>query len=84
MSVREDLHRLVDLIPDAEGTKARQLLLELIEKTGDPLLVALANAPEDDEATSPEEDEGAAEAWQEYLQGRGRPWEEVRKDLGVE
>lgn len=84
MGVREDLHRLVDLIPDTEGPKARQLLLDLIEKTGDPLLLALANAPDDDEPTSAEEDEGAAEAWQEYLQGKGRPWEEVRKDLGVE
>lgn len=62
----------VGLIPDTEGAKARQLLLELIEKTGGPLLVALPNAPEDDEPTSPEEDEGAAEAWQQYLQGKGR------------
>ena len=39
------------------------------------------DAPIDDEPTTPEEDAGTAEAWQEYQRGEGRAWKEVRAEL---
>ncbi len=78
---REKLHRLVDAIPDEE-TVVAELFLEYLKcGRSDSALLADATAPWDDEPTTPEEDEGAAEAWQEYLRGEARPWEEVRKEL---
>ena len=74
---KEALHRLVDAIPEWEIDAARQALEPFV----DPFLLALANAPIDDEPTTPEEDTGAEEAWQEYLRGEARPWEEVRREL---
>ena len=47
----------------------------------DYMLRVLMAAPYDDEPTTPEEDEGAEEAWQEYLRGEARLWEEVREEL---
>ena len=49
MTTREALYRLVDSIPAAQLDDARQRL----EPLSDPLLVALANAPVDDEPTTP-------------------------------
>ena len=80
MTTKEVLHRLVDAIPDEELDTARQAL----EPLADPFLLALANAPLDDEPTTPEEDAGAEEAWQEYLRGQARPWEDVRRELACD
>ncbi len=79
MTTKEALHRLVDAIPKPKLEAARQVL----EPLADPFLLALANAPIDDEPTMPEEDAGAEEAWQEYLRGEGRPWEDVRRELAT-
>jgi len=49
-----------------------------------PVLRAMLEAPEDDEPTTPEEDKIADEAWQDYVRGEARPWEEVREELGSE
>ena len=83
MKSKEELHRLIDELPDSETNAAGRYLEHLRDLT-DPFVRALVEASEDDEATGPGEDEGADEAWQEYLNGEARPWEEVRKDLGVD
>ena len=75
MPVKEDLHLLIDELPVAKR------YLEYLRNMGDPLVRALMEAPEDDEPTTPEEDKLAEEAWQEYLGGKARPWEDVRDDL---
>jgi hypothetical protein len=80
MTIKEDLYRLVDELPESELHAAKRFL-EYLRNMGDPMLQALMEAPYDDEPTTPEEDEGAREAWQEYLRGEARPWEEVRKEL---
>jgi len=82
VGAREELHRLVDLLPDAQEERARRLLRALIEKTGDPFLIALATAPDDDEPSTPAEDASADEAWRAYQRGEGRPWQDVRRELG--
>jgi hypothetical protein len=38
-------------------------------------------APYDDEPTTPEEDKGAEEAWQEYLRGKAISADEAKREL---
>ena len=80
MTIKDELHRLVDELPRKELHGAKRFL-EYLRNMGDPLLRALMEAPEDDEPTTPEEDEGADEAWQEYLRGEGINMEEAKRDL---
>jgi len=83
MTIKEELHRLVDELPDSESHAAKRFL-EYLRNMGDPMMRALMEAPIDDEPTTAEEDKGAEEAWQEYLRGEARPWEDVRKELASE
>ena len=83
MTIKDELHRLVDELPQKELHGAKRFL-EYLRNMGDPVLRALMEAPEDDEPTTPEEDEGAEEAWREYLRGEARPWEDVREELATE
>ena len=80
LTTKADLRRLVGQLPESE-LEAALRYLEYLRDTADPLLRALMQAPEDDEPTTPQEDAEAEEAWQEYLRGEARPWEEVRKEL---
>ena len=80
MTIKEDLHRLVDELPKKELPVAKRYL-EYLRNMGDTFLRTLVEAPEDDEPTTPEEDKLAQEAWQEYLRGEARPWEELRDEL---
>ncbi|HLH24615.1 MAG TPA: hypothetical protein VK066_19005 [Chloroflexota bacterium] len=80
-SSKDKLHQLVEELPQSEVHAAESILAYLRDIGSDPFLRALALAPVDDEPTTPEEDEGASEAWQEYLRGEFRPWEEVREEL---
>ena len=80
MTIKDELHRLVDELPARELHGAKRFL-EYLRNMGDPFLRSLMEAPEDDEPTTPEEDEGAREAWQEYLRGEGISMEEAKRDL---
>jgi len=80
MTTKEALHRLIEAIPEAGLDDARRAL----EPLADPLLLVLASAPTDDEPTTPDEGAGSEEAWQQYLRGEARPWEEVRRELAGE
>ncbi|MGI8689013.1 MAG: hypothetical protein ACR2M3_10575 [Thermomicrobiales bacterium] len=81
MSIKEDVHRLVDELPDDDLPAAQRLLEALRTKEHDPLMQHLMQAPIDDEPTTPEEDAGAAEARQELQRGEGRPLSEVCAEL---
>ena len=73
MSLKEDVHRLVDALPESELPAAYRYLRQLhSEQADDPVMRFLITAPTDDEL-SDSEDEGVAEAWQEYLRGEGCP-----------
>ena len=78
MGVREDLHRLVDRIPDDETERAKEVLEAMAERRADPRLLKLATAPVDDEPLTPEEEAAIAEAMEDVRAGHVRPWEEVR------
>ncbi len=81
MTTKEALHGLIDELPEFVLSEVERYLTELRD---DRMLQVLMSAPYDDEPTTPEEDEGAREAWEEYLQGKARPWEEVREKLAHE
>lgn len=74
---RENLHRLVDALPDQNLLAAK----EAIEPLADPFLAALASAPIDDEPESEEERAAVAEAVDDLTHGRIRPWDDVRREL---
>ena len=79
MTIKEDLHRLVDELPKKELPVAKRYL-EYLRNMGEPVLRSFMEAPEDDE----EETAMIEEARQEYLRGEARPWEEVREELASE
>ena len=76
-TTKRTLHRLVDAIPDANLVTAR----EAIEPLADPFLLALMDAPVDDEPESEEERAAVAEAFEDLARGRTRPWEDVRREI---
>jgi len=80
MVTKEDVHRLVEQIKE-DDLPAAALYLRLLRNQGDPLLTALANAPEDDEPETPEEAAAVAEAKAALARGEVRSLEEVRDDL---
>lgn len=73
--LRERIHRLVDRLPEEELPVARRVL-EGLETLGDPVLRALAKAPETDEPLSQGDREALREAESDVRQGRVRPLEE--------
>ena len=83
MTIKEDLHRLVDELPKKELPVAKRYL-EYLRNMGDPVLRAFMEAPEDDEPETKEERALVEEARQEYLRGEARPWEEIREELANE
>ena len=82
--IKRNLHQLVDELPENELHAAERFLEYLRDVGNDPVYTALIEAPEDDEPTTPEEDQSAEEAWQEYLRGEGRSWVEAREELSSE
>lgn len=80
MTIKEELHRLVDELPKNEFHSAKRFL-EYLRNMGDPVLRALMEAPYDDEPTTPEEDKVAEEAWQEYLRGEAISADEAKREL---
>ena len=83
MTIKEDLHRLVDELPNKELPVAKHYL-EYLRNMGDPVLRSFMEAPEDDEEETEEETAMIEEVRQEYLRGEARPWEEVREELASE
>ena len=77
---KDDLHHLIDDLPDAEVHAAGRYI-QFLQNSRDPFMQALMDAPFDDEPQTDEELEGANEAWQEYLDGEGRPWAKVRGEI---
>ncbi len=69
MDARENIHELVDKLSDDELDTAKRLLERLHDDNADPMLVALAAAPYDDEPSSLEEDASCKDAWNERHEG---------------
>lgn len=80
MPTREELHRLVDEIPETETGSARRFL-EFLRSSSDPVLRSFMEAPEDDEPESEEERLAVAEAYEDIAHGRVVTAEEIEKEL---
>jgi hypothetical protein len=81
MTTKERLYRFVDELSEQE---AAATLLVAERRRNDPMLQALAEAPIDDEPSSPEEDRSAREAMQAYRRGEGIGPDELKRDLGLD
>jgi hypothetical protein len=79
MVTREQIHKLVDQIPEDDLPEVARYLKHLRDES-DPFLRALANAPEDDEPETPEEAEAVAEAKAALVCGEVKSLEEVRAE----
>ena len=77
MSPREELHRLVDHIPEVDIPTTQRLLRALV----DPVELALMNAPVDDEPDTEEDRSSAEQARREP--GPGTTHAEVLREFGL-
>jgi hypothetical protein len=81
MTTKERLHELVDELSEPEAKRA----LKLVEKEHeDPLLRAIANAPEDDEPLSAEDEAAIADGQADIAAGRLTALEDIKHELGYE
>jgi hypothetical protein len=82
MQTRERIHQLVDELPDRE-LPAVERFLEERRAGDDPVLRALANAPEDDEELTPEEEAAIQEGLDAIERGEVVSSAELRRSLGL-
>ena len=82
MYTKDDLHRLIDQLPDNELLPAKRYL-EYLRNMGDPVLKALIDAPEDDEPETDEERIAVTEAYDDLAEGKVVTLDDVRRGLGA-
>ena len=70
MTALQDLHTLVDWLPECGREEAHQILLAHLKKH-DPVAYALFTAPEDDEPETEAERAAMADVYAEIREGRG-------------
>lgn len=80
MTTRDDLYRLVDELPESEIQAARRYL-EYLRNLGDPVLMALLEAPDDDEPEIEEERVAVAEAQEDLDAGYMVTSDAVRNEI---
>ena len=80
MLTRDQMHQFIDLLPDTRLAEVS----ELLEKLADPVLWALATAPEDDEPLTEEDIAALDEGRAALARGEVIPDEEVWRRLGHE
>lgn len=80
---RDQLHRLIDEIPEGKLSDAWRLLKIVRDADEDPVRHALANAPLDDEPETEEERASAAEADADFKAGRTMSMDELKRELGL-
>jgi len=80
-SSRAELHELVDTLSEEELAAARRYIEFLRSGYTDMLLWMLDNAPEDDEPTTPEEEQAVAEAREQIRGGETVSMEEAKRLL---
>ena len=83
MDIKQELHRLVEELPEGESQAAIRFLEYLCGQREDRLLQALKEAPADDVPLSKDEIKDSDAAWRDYLRGEdaGEPLEKVIRDL---
>ena len=81
ITTRQQLHRLVDQLPESEIGTAQRVLEALTALSYDSFLQMLADAPEDDESLTAEEEALIEEGRQQLQRGEGRSLEAVQREL---
>ena len=81
MTTKERLHKLVEELSEREAEAA---LVIVERRRDDPMLHALASAPEDDEQSETSEDVSAAEALAAYNRGEAVSSEQLRAELDLD
>jgi hypothetical protein len=79
MTARERLHSLVDDLPEEEVHATLRFVEHLHEPEQDPVLVALRDAPLDDEPLTDEDLIAIEEAREDIAKGRLISHEEIRR-----
>ncbi len=77
---KQQLHELIDRLPEEQLRSARQFLSFLC---ADPVLLSLLNAPPDDEPYTEEQQRRDAEAIASIERGEGIPHEEILREFGL-
>lgn len=80
VTTREQLHHLIDRLPD-EDLPAVQRVLSALCETADLALSALAEAPLDDEPLTDEDEAAIAEGWEHHRAGKGISAEDAKRLL---
>lgn len=80
MTTKDDLHKLIDELPEDE-IQAATLYLQHLQNRNDPVLAALLNAPEDDEPETEYERQAVAEAMADLEAGRIVTSDEILDDI---
>jgi hypothetical protein len=81
MHAKDELHGLVDQLPETAMDSARDFLEYLRDRQGDPVLRALCTAPVDDEELSEEDLSDLEEALKDLAAGRVVSHAEARRRL---
>jgi hypothetical protein len=76
---KQQAHELIERLSNGQASA----VVGLLEAMLDPVSVALANAPIDDEPVSEEEAREIAEARASIARGEGIPHEEVLREFGL-
>lgn len=78
---REELHRIIDELPEWALDDAASKIKRIEELTHDPVYQAFMTAPLDDEPLTPEEEAAIAEADEDIAEGRVQSWKKVQEEL---
>jgi hypothetical protein len=81
MTVKENVHRLIDQLSDSTLVEAERYLEALRRAELEPLWQAFMAAPEDDEPLTAEDIAAIEEGKAEIARGEGIPWEIAREQL---
>ncbi|HEY8743960.1 MAG TPA: hypothetical protein VIU62_12715, partial [Chloroflexota bacterium] len=81
VSVKIELHRLVDELPETEVIPARRFLEYLRDTRREPVLDSLMHAPEDDEPLTPADEAAMEEAKAAYRRGDYLTADEAKREI---
>ncbi|OFW77949.1 MAG: hypothetical protein A2201_13455 [Alicyclobacillus sp. RIFOXYA1_FULL_53_8] len=80
---REELHRILDEIPEGKLPVVRKYLKNVRDATDDPVRRAVENAPLDDEPETEEEIQAVEESKADIRTGRTLSNVELKRELGL-
>jgi hypothetical protein len=79
MAVRDEVRELLEAMPEEELLATQRYIEFLRSGYTDPVLWLLDTAPEDDEPTTPEEEEAVAESREQIRRGETISMEEIKR-----